>query len=158
VDLATVLRHRGDAQGAIDLLSHLAPPPGTTLERSVELEGLFQLGLARCYLGDWKGAQQAAADLESKLRAGDPAELAGRPADVRCLALLVAGDYRGAIAVAAEGIDLYLDSPVADNAGYLYNVQGLALLCIDAAEEAAGVLRRGAELAVDYGQDRLQGI
>ena len=135
LDLATVLRHRGDAQGTIDLLAHLTPPPGTVLDHTVEIEAIFQVGLARCYLGDWKGADEAATKLQAKLQPDDPPELAGRPADVRSLALLVAGDYEGAIAAADEGIAIYLESSVADCVGYLSNVRGLALLGRDLVEE-----------------------
>jgi hypothetical protein len=158
LDMATVLRHRGDAQATLDLLARIQPPPGGALDDAVALEVVFQEGLSRCYLGDWKGAMESAEQLEAMLAADAPPELLGRPADIRSLAMLVGGDYRGAMDAAADSIAFYLDSPVADSAGYLYNVRGLALLCSDALDEAADELRRGADMAVDYGQDRLEGM
>jgi tetratricopeptide (TPR) repeat protein len=157
VELATVWRHRGESDRAIEaLLAVTSAEP--QVEREVRLEALFELGMAFCYAKRWPEAISIADELADTVGPSDPPQLACRPADIRALARFGAGDYQGALAAAGEAERLYLDSPTQDNAGYAYGVAGLAWLALDDLEQAAAQFDSGERLGAEYNVDRLAGI
>jgi tetratricopeptide (TPR) repeat protein len=157
VELATVWRHRGESDRAIKALLAVTSG-GPHVEREVRLEALFELGMAFCYAKRWLEAMSAADELADTVGPSDPRKLASAPADIRALARFGAGDYKGALVAAGEAVQLYLDSPNQDNAGYAYNVAGLAWLALDDLEQAAAQFDNGEGLGAEFKVDRLAGI
>jgi tetratricopeptide (TPR) repeat protein len=157
VELATVWRHRGDSERAIEALVAVTSS-GPQVERQVRLEALFELGMAYCYAKRWNEALSAADELAGEVGPSDPRKLACGSADIRALANLGAGQYEGALAAADEAAQLYLDSPTQDNAGYAYNVAGLTWLALNDLEQAAVQFDNGERLGAEFKVDRLAGI
>lgn len=162
VDLGALFRHREDPAAAAAMLQPLVA--SRELAPDVRAYALFEVGLSLCYLSRWAEAEEAATALAAfstgtAVVAGayDALPAAERD-DLLALARLGLGDYAGAVAVADEGISLYLDSPAQDNAGYLYNVKGIVALHGDDLGGAEAAFRSGATLGADYGVDRLEGI
>jgi tetratricopeptide (TPR) repeat protein len=156
-ELATVWRHRGESERAIQALLAVTEA-GPHVERQVRLGALFELGMAFCYAKRWDEALQAADELAKTIGPSDQGKLANPPADIRALARFGAGDYEGALAAANEAVRLYLDSPKQDNAGYAYNVAGLVWLHRDDPEQAAQQFGEGERLGAEFKVDRLTGI
>ena len=156
-ELATVWRHRGESERAIQALLAVTEA-GPHVERQVRLGALFELGMALCYAKRWDEALQAADELAKTIGPSDHGKLANPPADIRALARFGAGDYEGALAAANEAVQLYLDSPKQDNAGYAYNVAGLVWLHRDDPEQAAQQFGEGERLGAGFKVDRLTGI
>jgi tetratricopeptide (TPR) repeat protein len=156
-ELATVWRHRGESERAIQALLAVTEA-GPHVERQVRLGALFELGMAFCYAKRWDEALQAADELAETLEPSDQQKLANPPADIRALARFGAGDYEGALAAAGEAVQLYLDSPKQDNAGYAYNVAGLVWLNRDDLEQAAQQFDEGERLGAEFKVDRLAGM
>jgi tetratricopeptide (TPR) repeat protein len=157
VGIASVLRHRGDSEAAIQMLLAVisADPPA---ERQIRLEALFELGIAFCYARRWDEALHIADELAETIVPEDRRKIAAGPADIRSLARMGAGDYEGALSATSEAIEIYLDSPNQDNAGYAYNVAGLVWLLRNDLERAAEQFDKGEQLAKDHNVDRLAGI
>jgi tetratricopeptide (TPR) repeat protein len=156
-ELATVWRHRGESERAIQALLAVTEA-GPHVERQVRLGALFELGMAFCYAKRWDEALQAADELAETLGPSDQQKLANPPADIRALARFGAGDYEGALAAAGEAVRLYLDSPKQDNVGYAYNVAGLVWLHRDDLEQAARQFDEGERLGAEFKVDRLAGM
>jgi tetratricopeptide (TPR) repeat protein len=158
VDLAAVLRQRGDCGRAIQTLQVALNRPDPSLSHGLRLVALFELGLSSCYLQNWKAAEDAATELEQLLRPEDLRKSHAAPLDIRALSRLGAGDYAGALAAADDAIAQYLDSPNQDNVGYLYNVRGLVGLERGDLEQAETELQNAVNLAAQYRIDRLEGL
>jgi hypothetical protein len=155
-ELGTVLRHRGEAEAAVAVLQPMTTIAG--LEPELADRTLFELGLSLCYLSRWADAEAVATQLAGvAASSGDPVAGAHR-ADLVALARMGVGDYDGAVAAADEGIAVYLDSPLQDNAGYLYNVKGMVALARGELADAEAEFVRAEALGAQYGVDRLQGL
>ncbi len=79
-------------------------------------------------------------------------------ADIRALAAIVDGDYAAAEPAAAEGIELYRQSPFVTNVGYVMNVRAVALLGAERVADAIAQLEEGLAMATEYRDDRLEGF
>jgi tetratricopeptide (TPR) repeat protein len=158
VDLAAVLRQRGDCGRAIETLQVALNRADPSLSHGLRLVALLELGLSSCYLRSWKAAEDAATELEQLLRPEDLRKSHAAPSDIRALARLGAGDYAGALAAADDAIAQYLDSPNQDNVGYLYNIRGLVGLGRGDLDFAEAELQKGVDLAAQYRIDRLEGL
>lgn len=155
--IAVVLRYRGDNEAAIEmLLAVISADP--EVERQVKLGALLELGIAYCYARRWDEALHVADELEAMLIPDDRRKVHAGPADIRSLARMGAGDYDGALSAASEAVEIYLDSPNQDTAGYAYNVAGLVWLLRDDLERATEQFDKGDQLAKDHNVDRLGGI
>jgi tetratricopeptide (TPR) repeat protein len=156
-ELATVWRHRGESERAIQALLAVVEA-GPHVERQVRLGALFELGMAFCYAKRWDEALRAADELAETVGPSDQEKLPYPPADIRALALFGTGDYEGALAAADEAARLYLDSPQQDIAGYAYNVAGLVWLHRGDLEQAARQFDEGERLGAEFKVDRLAGM
>jgi tetratricopeptide (TPR) repeat protein len=157
VELATVWRHRGESQRAIEALQAVITGD-TRLDRQVWLEALFELGMAQCYAKQWHEALRTADRLAASVQQTDQRKLASAAPDIRALANLGAGDYEKAIESTDEAARIYLDSSSQDNAGYAYTVAGLAWLGLDNLDKAAAQFDSGERLGAEFKVDRITGI
>jgi tetratricopeptide (TPR) repeat protein len=156
VTLGTALRHKGDTAGAIEKLSVIADT--ADVPRDQRQFALFDMGLAMLYRRDVAAASATAARLAELTEPGDPSYVRAQGADLRALAAIVTGDFAAAEPAAAEGIELYRQSPYLTNVGYLMNVRAVALLGADRVPEAIAQLEEGLAMAAEYRDDRLEGF
>ena len=157
--LGSALRQAGNVAAALEPLERASALPMTDqTSRDIALASVFEVGIAACYLSDVAKAEEAAARIETVLRAEDPPIRWGQLADLHALIALLQGDYARALAEAERGIVCYVDSRQQDNVGYMVNVRGLVLLAQGRAREAASEFIAVREDAAAIRFARLEGF
>lgn len=159
VTIGTALRHKGEIDAAIAALSVVADAdPSAPVPRKDRQFALFDLALALLYRRDVARALEAAERLDRIVEPGDPPYVRAMNADIRALAAIINGDYAAAEPPAAEGIELYRQSPYITNVGYVMNVRAVALLGAERVADAIAQLEEGLAMATEYRDDRLEGF
>jgi tetratricopeptide (TPR) repeat protein len=157
--IGKTLRHQGDADAALRTLAAVADAPADApVTRFQRQAALFDLGLSALYARDAPGALQIADRLDAFTEPGDPAHPRAMRADIRALTSIVTGDYAAAEAAAAEGIELFRQTPYLTDVGYLMNVRAVALLAAARFTDALAQIEEGQAFADDYRDDRLVGF
>lgn len=159
VTIGTALRHKGEIDAAIAQLSVVADAdPNEPVPRADRQFALFDLALALLYRRDVARALETAERLDDIVAPGDPPYVRAMNADIRALAAIIDGDFAAAEPAAAEGIELYRQSPYITNVGYVMNVRAVALLGAERVADAIAQLEEGLAMATEYRDDRLEGF
>ena len=149
----------GEANAAIDALAAVADEAtGVPVTREQIQAALFDLGLSVLYRRDVPRALRVAERLDALVEPGDPAHVRAQRADIRALTSIITEDFESAEAAAAEGVELFRQTPYLTDAGYLMNVRALALLGSGRVVDAIAQLNEGLAMAAEYRDDRLQGF
>ena len=157
--IGKTLRHMGEADAALLTLAAVADAPAdAAVTRRQRQAALFDLGLAALYARDAPRAREIADRLDALTEPGDPVHPRAMRADIRALTSIVTGDYDTAEAAAAEGVELFRETPYLTDVGYLMNVRALALLGARRFADALAQIEEGQAYADDYRDDRLVGF
>ncbi|SNX96551.1 Nucleoside phosphorylase [Geodermatophilus sabuli] len=152
----SALRHMGRAAEAAEILAPVFIDD--TAPRDIRLLAGLQYGLSLCYLRSVDEALRVAAQVTGLLTLGDPPGVRAFAADIRSLALILAGEYDEALSTADAALEDYRLGGVPDNVEYLRNVRGLALLRLRRQDEAVAALTDCQKTSHQLGQDRLEGL